>query len=151
MKAAASAWGWSWIASDDRTLALYINCGIAERYRGTPTAEKTPRQTLAPGIVAYRCLCCGYTEASLTEPQATAHIPPRPMLCIACKEDTAALHALELQEAWGINLGWRRPPSIGESEFYTRRERLREMGRNMDDSSGMGKKQPNRKIVKHFA
>lgn len=153
LKASAMADGYTWIPVEDGSFALYANTGIAERFCG---AQKVGRQRLAKGVVAYRCLNpqCGYarsgdpsptpryryTEASLICVEAEVHIPPRPTLCVSCKEDTCALHALELQEAWGINLGWRRRASLEETEFYTRRERLLEMGRCLDSRSGMGEK-----------
>jgi len=107
-KASASAWGWCWIKASDGTWAMYTSAGIAPRhYRplGWPTPAKDRQITLTPGFTAFRCLQCGYVEHSLICHESS----PTPTLCVCCMGDVAALHALALQEEWGIELGWRRP------------------------------------------
>ena len=51
--------------------------------------------------------------------------------------DVAALHALELQEEWGIELGWRRLGGKYDSELFTRREKMMDHGMLIENFRGM--------------
>lgn len=135
VRAHATSWGWSWIAASDGTLALYVSAGVPERYgqhrKKAPPSPKarTNKPAPPPGIphtmlqkpyTVLRCEKCGYTESTLITDADPADRPRSAhKLCLSCMEDSCAIHALELQAAWGINLGWRRPElGVMQRDFH---------------------------------
>jgi hypothetical protein len=108
--ASASSRGWAWVKAKDNTLVLYVSMGFPERNNHK----------------ALPCLQCGYAEAAL--------LCPKPVLCMACAHDTVALKGLEIQELYGVDLGWKTPDAT---------ERFARMGK--DEAFGMGTQQKRRR------
>jgi hypothetical protein len=87
--ARAKSFGYTVVRTGEGIMATYVSAGIPERVKQNVKLQ------------FHACPVCKYSEASL--------IAVLPSVCPCCKEDASAIHALWLQEEWGIELGWRRP------------------------------------------